>query len=249
MEGQKSFYNSYVRYGYVGDEIDDKHLSLVFNDGTDSYAVVKQDQNVKNEAPDLVDKVDETIELEGFKPDSFDNGVVINTQGTAVVNVYFKRIEYTIKFIFAQDLGNKGIRFIVSEDEGLGGEVGTFDNCKRKFTVKDRSVINYFPSRTQEEGGYYYIPVNIKYGAQFGTLYGADQPNYDEFSSLETYLYDHNISTDTQTSWILMANAGLREERTDNPETRGANTVKGKIDSLDYLILGNWKSSNGAIWR
>ncbi len=72
------------------------------------------------------------------------------------------------------------------------------------------------------------------YGGNLGSVW----PDYNEFEKLETAL--NGASYSTMISWILMEDAPMHTD-TGN----GKNTVKGKIDTLDYQILADWKNPTG----
>ena len=215
LTGGTSYYGTYVRQGLVGTTIDENVIKL-----NDYDAVLVKDE----------DNNETKIEIVGFRPKEFDENVVIKTEGNAIVNVIFERITYTIKFRYAKDLGNDTYEFVHYETDA-------------RFTITDSSLVNAFPT-TEKDGDYYYIPVEITYGDQFGNNW----PDYDRFEALYNVMKGNSGYNSSgarnytrMTSWILMDDAPLKTSTGGN----GGNTVKGKIDTLDYQILGNWKSPEG----
>ena len=175
----------------------------------------------------------------GFYLKTFDQNVNINPEGDALLNVYYDRIEYTLKFIYYRKNGS------------------TYQNAKNayytNYTGSDpvamsarwedcgSSTANH-PSCTYPNLGdtiidgwtYYYYPVTAKYGQNIEEMW----PQYDRFPDFD--LPSGSNRGRHLVSWVLMMEAGAR-----SGSESGQGTVKGLISTMDEQILGSLTSSGG----
>ncbi|MBR3099802.1 MAG: InlB B-repeat-containing protein, partial [Clostridia bacterium] len=159
----------------------------------------------------------------GFYLKEYDQGVTINPEGTSVVNVYYDRIFYTVKFYYARQHRNSGqwqvssgTRTDMNVTTGSWYNVNTEPTCD--ISTKDR----------ERNGDYYYYFYTID--GEFGENITDEWPKYDSFGDAGSYKF---------TSWWVMHSSGSYRG-----SGSGRDTIKGIISVMDEKILGNPTSSN-----
>ena len=180
----------------------------------------------------------------GFHLGSYDAATEVNTQGSTVLNVYYDRITYNVKFIFARRQLNNGVEtgnFYVPTLNGSFSRPNTLtwlayctqgsglrwdnSNTTQLATVcgYDRSNIDYGDYNGYR---YYYYVITANYGAEISSVW----PDYGKFPV---------VGSRTLTSWWLMRGAGLYGSDGQN------DTVKGIVSTMDEDILGLPGSADG----
>ncbi len=180
----------------------------------------------------------------GFQYARCENLGNIDPQGGTVINVYYDRITYNLKFIFARrQLANNGT------------ETGNFrvPTLSSRFTPPntiiwqsyctagsginwDDSGISQLSSLCTYDAGkisyadyngyrYYFYVITANYGFDISSAW----PEYSKFPNNNRYL----------SGWWMMANAGLYGSPGQN------DTVKGVVSTMDEKILGYTDSPDG----
>ena len=177
----------------------------------------------------------------GFYLDHYNQNVSIAPEGNSLVNVYYNRIEYTVKFIYYRMINsgnNRGKYQYATNKLSLNGNGGNSNATSNDYLcAKWSDAKNDFPgcsytSRDTVMGNYtyYYFPITARYGQSI-----ADQwPQYDIFRDFDGRKFS---------SWIVMIGAEARGNGRD--EVSGQGSVKGMIAIMDEQILGDMTSSNG----
>lgn len=191
----------------------------------------------------------------GFNCVRIDQNVTINPEGNAVVNVYYDRIEYTIKIYYARSNGNNyqvaTTRSGNSDSNPLEpsaanygmnwtGNILHYKNQNGNW-VNNGGYKNYIDSEdvnTETSGGYtyYYTTITAKYGEDIA----EEWPRYSLFPDLATGATNYNNNTYGFVSWYMMSDAGGYQG-----SGSGLNTFKGIISKMDEKLLGDITSSNG----
>ena len=172
---------------------------------------------------------------------STDDGLISN-DGTSILNIYFSRRTYTLKFYYAKD-----------------NQVSTAANTSYSSVTSSSDWGGSRPSVTFTPGTdslssstYYYYGITAKYGEDISSAW----PTYDMFGSVQvTSSSGGHSGQQTQTynliSWVLMskdsttnfplANSG----NSSGSGSGGGNTVKGKLTVMDEQVLGDLSSADG----
>ena len=212
LEGNKEYAESVtVENGVVGQpvsgiEIDEDDCSITING--EKYGGPSKIKEADDDDPNL--------KYVGFKPVSYDEGVIVNPEGNSIVNVYFDRITYDFEFILAHN---------------IGGNWRQYTDGKRSHWTGNLDISESDVPGATNNGSYIYFTISAKYGENISDKW----PNYSLFSAIEAK------NSYELVSWILDSNA-MGYTSGDN---NGGETVKGKITTMDENILGNWKSSTG----
>nr|MCR4708957.1 InlB B-repeat-containing protein [Clostridiales bacterium] len=162
-----------------------------------------------------------------YEKNDGNNDGKVAANGTSVLNVYFNRRTYTLKFYYGARNNNNQWQIAHnnnSSDYTWGAPSGftpdyTGSLAKGTDTTGDGKV----------RGTYYYAAITAKYGADIS----ADWPKYEDFAQ-------GNSGQNYFNSWILMPGAKAR-----TGQYGGNITVKGKITIMDEQVLGNLTSSTG----
>ena len=177
----------------------------------------------------------------GFYLDHYNQNVRIAPEGNALVNVYYDRIKYTVKFIYYRKInsGNNSGKYQYATNKlslnGNGGNSNATSNdylCAKWSDAKNDFPGCSYTSRDTVMGNYtyYYFPITARYGQSI-----ADQwPQYDIFDDFDGRKFS---------SWIVMIGAEARGNGYN--EVSGQGSVKGMIAIMDEQILGDMTSSNG----
>lgn len=158
----------------------------------------------------------------GFNCVRLDQNKTIAPEGNTVVNVYYDRIEYTVKIYHARRSGNN-YNVPTTRSNGntlsLGGMnwTGNISNYRGPSSgVKTETSGNYT---------YYYTTITAKYGEDI-----SDQwPKYEDYPNLSSGNTNY-----TFVSWYMMNDAaGYRGSGS------GLDTFKGVISKMDEKLLGD----------
>ena len=144
----------------------------------------------------------------------------INAAGTAMVNVYFDRMQYTIK-LYVTRTNNTGTGGYAGSSAAGNTFAGNWSTNLTRMTTVNGSA----PETFDEEGNnrYYYHPITAYYGQKI------EWPSYGEINSSAAFV-----------SWLLMHTAkGYRGN------SNGLDTLKGEITVMDEQMLGDLSSSEG----
>ncbi|MCR5617888.1 MAG: InlB B-repeat-containing protein [Clostridiales bacterium] len=180
----------------------------------------------------------------GFQLGSYDAATEVDAQGSTVLNVYYDRITYNLKFIFARrQVNNNGTEtgnFLVPtlnstfyppatitwQSYCTGGSGINWDNSG---TTQLSAICSYnnalIGSEVYSGYRYYYYVITANYGADVSDVW----PAYSYFPNNNRYL----------SGWWLMANSGLYGSAGHN------DTVKGVVSIMNENILGYTGSSDG----
>jgi len=172
----------------------------------------------------------------GFSLANFNEHVRIAPEGNSIVNVYYDRIEYTVKFIYYRMINSgrdEGKYQYATNKLTLNENRNATSNdylCAKwtSSTYNNHPVCSY-PSRDTVMGNYTYTyyPITARYGQSIVEMW----PIYDNF---------YNFDSKRFSSWVLMIGAAAR-----NDAVSGGGSVKGLISIMDEQILGDMTSSNG----
>ena len=174
---------------------------------------------------------DKNTACEGFtykecKANSEDGKV--KADGTSVLNVYFDRRTYTLKFYYGAQTGGNQWR-IAHNNNNSAYTWGSPSGFTPEYTGSLSKGTDGTGEGKVNNGTYYYASITAKYGADISSKW----PKYADFKQGNS---DQNYFN----SWILMPGAKAR-----TGQYGGNITVKGKITTMDEQLLGNLKSENG----
>lgn len=185
----------------------------------------------------------------GFQYARCENLGNIDPQGGTVINVYYDRITYNLKFVFARHAvdnnGNATGNFYVPVLDGTyrppqdktwqsyctGGSGMVWNSAA---TTELSAVCTYDLSKIQTEvysgNRYYFYVITANYGSDVSSVW----PDYARFPNVNTGNSARRLS-----GWWLMANAGLYGSAGQN------DTVKGVVSIMDEKILGFLNNPDG----
>ena len=180
---------------------------------------------------------------------SSDQNVKVQGDGSTVVNVYYDRKEYTLKFYYARSTRSNnrttwyvagqtdaGTSFVLTKSNDeltcLNNNSGSFGQVASQPTLKDGVAVEkryILDSETSGNNTYYYLSFKAKYGADI-----SDQYPCDIFNSVErTGTYNNSGWSDKT---VLMS-AWSGEYNVMFSRVGGNKTMKGKYQVLDYRML------------
>ena len=180
---------------------------------------------------------------------SSDQDVEVNGDGSTVVNVYYDRKEYTLKFYYARSTGTgQNIKWYVAgqtdantsfvktsnndEIRCLDNNNGSFGQVDSEPTLKAGVAAEKGYTLGQDTGSngtYYYLSFKAKYGADI-----SDQYPCDIFNSVERTSNQYSNGWSDKT--VLMS-AWSGEYNVMFSRVDGNKTMKGKYQILDYRML------------
>lgn len=190
-----------------------------------------------------------------------DTDVVIEGDGSTVVNVYYKRNEYTLKFYYAMSsgsgtsaayyvIGGSTYRFGASATiSNTASEVALLDHYMGSYT-SERGVVDELPtlntkgaarnyatgSDTSTVSGtqyqYHYISFTAKYGADISALWPCDV-----FNSVTRLNTDEDIKNTAWSGSEAFVSAWNGEHHVYYSQHNGNQTIKGNYNELDYKLL------------
>ena len=154
----------------------------------------------------------------------------VTSDGNSVLNVYFARREYTLKFYYARSQNG---RYQVSQNydaptaHGSGSSTGGtwVPSGNQRPTTAPGCTFGGEGTETRGNYTYYYRTLTAKYGADISSAW----PTYAQFSTFSNYRLG---------SWAIMHTS---QAYIDD----GQGTIKGKITVMDEHILGNLASADG----
>ncbi len=218
------FVTSYVGTGTVGSSIKEKEIS-VGTIGDLTYVTLGQDDEakafggIKSVANGTV-----TDPLAGFTLSSQDiEDATINAEGTAMVNIYFDRMQYTLKLYVTRTNQNGTGGFAGSSATG-NTYAGNWNTNLTRITSVNGAVPTEYDTVEGENNRYYYYPITAYYGQSITTW-----PSYETINSSTAFV-----------SWLIMHTAkGYRGSG------NGRDTLKGEITVMDEQILGDLSDVDG----
>lgn len=180
---------------------------------------------------------------------SSDQDVEVKGDGSTVVNVYYDRKEYTLKFYYARSTGTgRNIKWYVAgqtdantsfvktsnndEIKCLDNNNGSFGQVDSEPTLKAGVAAEKGYTLGQDTGSngtYYYLSFKAKYGADI-----SDQYPCDIFNSVERTSNQYSNGWSDKT--VLMS-AWSGEYNVMFSRVDGNKTMKGKYQILDYRML------------
>lgn len=174
-------------------------------------------------------------EYTGFYLSDYDTNVTITPEGNALVNVYYDRIEYTVKFIYYRKNGSNKYQYATNKlslDENSSATGNNYLCARWSTNTYNNHPVSDYPSRDTIMGSYTYTyyPITAKYGQSIADKW----PQYDKFRDFDNRRFS---------SWVVMI--GARARGNGHGEISGQGSVKGLISIMDEQILGDMTSSNG----
>ena len=174
----------------------------------------------------------------GFYLADFNQRVNIAPEGNSIVNVYYDRIEYTVKFIYYRKNRNNKYQYATNKLslDGRDGNPSATSNdylcAKWSNSTYDNHPESSYPSRDTLMGNYTYTYYSItaKYEQSIVDVWPKDE-------------YFDNFDGKRFSSWVVMIGATARGDGYN--EINGQGSVKGLISIMDEQILGDLTSSNG----
>ena len=173
--------------------------------------------------------------------------VRVRGDGSTVVNVYYDRITYNLKFVFARNATNGGTIYVPVLNGSFNPPsaanqqtwqyyctAGSGMNWNSANTTDISQVCGYDSSTIQSEvysgNRYYFYVIRANYGQDISSVW----PDYSYFPVVGA-----NNARRTMTSWWMMRGAGLYGSPGQN------DTVKGLVTTIDKDILGNINDGDG----
>ena len=154
----------------------------------------------------------------------------IDPAGSTVVNVYYDRVEYKLKFYYYRSINSYNY---VASDSSNNGDLGA--SWYTSAVTAPTCSYSDIGSETIGNYTYYYYYVTAKYGTSIESKW----PSYDKFGNAINGT-GWRPTTYSLVSWVLMPGATLRVG-----SGSGKGTVKGAIDILDESVLGNTSDADG----
>ena len=217
-EPDYDFAASYVGTGDVGASIKNEEI-VIGTEGELRYVTIDGEQvfgGIKSVANGAV-----SDPLTGFtlSPGAIDD-VAINAEGNAVLNLYFDRMQYTLKLYVTRTNNDGNGQYRGSSATG-NSYAGNWSTTLNRMTT----VYGSAPSTYDSEGSYryYYYPITAYYGQEI------DWPTYANIDSSTAFV-----------SWLIMHTA-----KAYRGSGSGLDTLKGEISIMDEQILGDLSHSSG----
>ena len=181
----------------------------------------------------------------GFRYSRCENLGTIDPQGSTVINVYYDRITYNLKFFFARraitngsetgnffvpTLNNRFDRPATETWQAYCTKTGNYSiSWDNSGTTVLGTVCGYglddIGSEDYNGYRYYYYLITANYGSEISSVW----PDYGNFPT---------VGSRTLASWWIMASADLFKGNGQN------DTVKGVVSTMDEDILGMPESEN-----
>lgn len=171
----------------------------------------------------------------GFMYEKFDTNTEdgkVTSDGNSVLNIYFERRTYTLRFYYARSSGSGNrISYQVPQIRTADGTAesfnGTGGNWAGNGNTQPGSSYGGAGSESRGNYTYYYRTLTAEYGADISSKW----PTYNgtDFATWNNY---------RQGSWAVMRNSGAYQN-----DRQG--TIKGKITTMDEHILGDLSSETG----
>ncbi|WP_026671334.1 InlB B-repeat-containing protein, partial [Butyrivibrio sp. AD3002] len=213
------FAGSAVGKGRVGKKIKEDEKAIEEKTiGDVKYAVIAKEQygGVKSADAENLPNIKHP-EFVGFTLKNVEDAT-ITAEGTGVANVYFDRVQYTLKMYLTRKTGNN--TYTGSQYAGNGAYGGAWNLPLNGIT----KIKGTAPGTA--DGQYYYYPITAYYGDDISGLW----PTYEEVQP----------SGQTFVSWLLRKGA-----KSYTSSGNGGNTVKGVIGIMDECVLADLTSKDG----
>ena len=171
---------------------------------------------------------------EGFKYEIYttNNEGKVAANGSSVLNVYFVRRTYTLKFYYGARTGNSW-RIAHNNDSRDYSWNEPSNNFVPGYSGSLSSSTDSVGDGKVSNGTYYYAAITAKYGADISSQW----PGYGDFNSSTSGNNNNYLN-----SWLLMPGA---KARTGN---YGGNiTIKGKITLMDEQLIADLASGGGYV--
>jgi uncharacterized repeat protein (TIGR02543 family) len=211
-------------------------INLEGRPNTEINTVISSYENARNPNTRYAQINGVSKKYTGFYLNNFNEHVTIAPEGNSIVNVYYDRIEYTVKFIYYRMINSgrdEGKYQYATNKLTLNENRNATSNdylCAKwtSSTYNNHPVCSY-PRRDTVMGNYTYTyyPITARYGQSIVEMW----PIYDNFDDFDNKRFS---------SWVLMIGAAAR-----NDAVSGGGSVKGLISIMDEQILGDMTSSNG----
>ncbi|MBR6836966.1 MAG: InlB B-repeat-containing protein, partial [Oscillospiraceae bacterium] len=174
------------------------------------------------------------------------DGNTIEPDGSTIINLYYDRITYNLKFFFARRQNNGNFYVPSLSGSNLNppalNQPQTWQNyltnsgnlAWQDSRTTDITQICKYPYSSATNGNYtyYYYIITANYGTQIGDKW----PEYSQFADA-----NHRVNNYFLVSWWMMRGA-------ENYYVEGGtvrDTVKGKVLTMDEQILGNLSDPDG----
>ncbi len=204
--------------------------------------------------------VDETpfFHYNGEKTEEVNKSITVSGDGTSVLNIYFDRNSYNLKFYYAASgnstykvIGGSTYYFGKTATSNRSNDVSLFSQYLTARTnteiAKQVGTVDKMPSLNEEGGkkGYkegqvqsgnytlYYIAFNAKYGMDISDMWPTDV-----FNSVKRSDTGNNGSWTSKTAFVSAWNGEYNVYYTQKNENQ---TIKGKYNKLDHQLL--WDKS------
>ena len=163
--------------------------------------------------------------------------VPITLDGNAVLNLYYDRITYELRFIYYRERNNNNNRYSYATGSNAGRnmwDIATWSNWGN--TVPTQSYGTEQTVRINDNTGDYtahYFTLTAEYGADISNMW----PTYDQLG---------NAGNNAPVSFVMMNGSGLKGNSLDgNGYGDGRDTVKGIITRMDEQILAKTNDAQG----
>ncbi len=187
-----------------------------------------------------------------------DQDVTISGDGDTVVNVYYKRERFTLKFYYAQQSGDT--HYVIGGSTFRFGATATISDTGDEIALLSHYMSDYTTERGQvaeqptlnakglargytlgsdtttvngQEYQYHYLSFTAKYGADISNLWPCDVFNPVEELNEQGNGWDGNLAY--QSAWNAEHHVYFAQHL--HAENNGNQTIKGNYDRLDYKLL------------
>ncbi len=219
------------------------------------------------EIPDNIATNADGVNERGFfhcneaKTEEVNNGTTVTVSGdsSTVINIYFDRNEYTLKFYYAAKDGNNN--YIFGRTNPFGAEASSRTNRNDEVALFDaawstssysfiKATVDSIPeiinddnkytlgtdrSKTSNNRTYYYFTFKAKYGADISEYW----PTAEDISTVSTT--SSRLGDAVFSAWNGEYNVYYTQHKSDFGNNE---TIKGQYDRLDYRVL--WDTSLSA---
>ena len=168
----------------------------------------------------------------GYKCVRYDTGVTINPEGNSIVNVYYDRLQYTVRIYHARR-GNNNTNYNAPETRSTTNNQNSntlaLDDMNWTGTLSNYTGITGEQSMQSGNYTYYYTTVTAYYGADISDKW----PKYVDYPNVTS-----GNTTYTLVSWYMQNTA-----ESYRGSGSGLDTIKGLISKMDEQILGDVTST------
>ncbi|MDO4860152.1 MAG: InlB B-repeat-containing protein, partial [Bacillota bacterium] len=192
---------------------------------------------VNNGAEDYAKIDGENYHYTGFCAKAPAEDVIITAEGDAVLNIYYDRIKYNLRFYLYRQQGNGNNSYSYAQNSNAGRNVWGIATWYENTSQGNMPTTTYGLTKTESTiGGYYgyYFVLSAYYGEDISSKW----PTYEQITG--------PANNRQPVSFIMMNGAALKGNGpNDNGWGDGRDTVKGTITVLDDKILGATDDVNG----